>query len=168
MAKRSSSSGSKTGATTYEVGYGKPPKHTRFKPGQSGNPKGRRRGRRNLRTVVEETLREKITIREGDRTRTVARQDAIVLVTANNALKGDTKAFAAFLQLVRLTGLMGEEPETSSQDSVSAGDDAILAEFLEREGTISQKEQERTPLASEAESPDRQPDANAAKPKGDK
>jgi hypothetical protein len=118
--------------------------------------------------VVEETLREKITIREGDRTRTVARQDAIVLVTANNALKGDAKALAAFLQLVRLTGLMGEEPETLSRDFVGADDDAILAEFLEREGTISQKEQERTPLASEAESPDRQPDANAAKPEGEK
>ena len=32
----------------YEVGYGRPPQHTQFRPGQSGNPAGRRKGVRNL------------------------------------------------------------------------------------------------------------------------
>jgi hypothetical protein len=32
----------------FEVGYGRPPLHTRFKPGQSGNPKGRVKGRPSL------------------------------------------------------------------------------------------------------------------------
>ena len=48
------------------VGYGNPPVHTRFKPGQSGNPKGRRKGQRNIRTVVNEALNQPITIREGN------------------------------------------------------------------------------------------------------
>ena len=43
----------------YEVGYGKPPKHTQFKPGQSGNRKGRPRGQRNFRTVVNDALKRK-------------------------------------------------------------------------------------------------------------
>jgi hypothetical protein len=47
----------------YEIGYCKPPKHTRFKPGQSGYPSGRPRGRRNLRTAVRDALKEKITMR---------------------------------------------------------------------------------------------------------
>ena len=75
----------------YEIGYGKPPKHTRFKPGQSGHPSGRPRGQRNFRTAVREALKEKITIREGDRTRTVSKMDAIIQVTFNNALKGDAE-----------------------------------------------------------------------------
>jgi len=118
----------------YEVGYCKPPKHTQFKPGQSGNGKGRPRGQRNLRTAVRDALQEKVTIREGDRTRSVPRMDAIVRVTFNNALRSDAKALAAFIQLARSAGLMDEEPELSSAESISAEDEAILAGFLERHG----------------------------------
>ena len=42
----------------YEVGYGKPPRHTRFKRGRSGNPRGRHPGSRNLSTVLSEALNE--------------------------------------------------------------------------------------------------------------
>ena len=49
----------------YEIGYGRPPKQTRFKPGQSGNPKGRPRGRKNVHTILEETLYRPVTITEG-------------------------------------------------------------------------------------------------------
>lgn len=49
----------------YEVGYRKPPRHTRFRKGQSGNPKGRPKGAKNLKTELEEELQEKIVVREG-------------------------------------------------------------------------------------------------------
>ena len=48
----------------YEVGYGKPPKHTRFKPGQSGNPKGRKPGSKNVMTLLEQTLFDTVKVRE--------------------------------------------------------------------------------------------------------
>jgi hypothetical protein len=134
---------------SYEVGYGKPPKHTRFKPGQSGHPSGRPRGQRNFRTAVREALKEKITIREGDRTRTVTKMDGIIQVTFNKALKGDPKGLVAFLQLVRWAGLMDEEPERSSADSLGAEDEAILAEFFKRYGvTLS----ETSPVEQETSS----------------
>jgi hypothetical protein len=118
----------------YEVGYGKPPKHTRFKPGQSGHPSGRPRGQRNFRTAVRQALKEKITIREGDKSRTVSKMEAIIQITFNKALKADAKGLVAFIQFVRWAGLMDEEPEPSSSESISAEDEAILAEYLERHG----------------------------------
>jgi hypothetical protein len=52
------------GLKPYVVGYGKPPVHTRFKKGQSGNPNGRHKGSKNFSTTLEETLQEKVVIRE--------------------------------------------------------------------------------------------------------
>jgi hypothetical protein len=138
----------------YEIGYCKPPKHTRFKPGQSGHPSGRPRGQLNFKTAVKEALKEKITIREGDRTRTVSKMDAIIQVTFNKALKGDARGLVAFLQLVRWAGLMDEQPDLSSTESISAEDEAILAGFLERRGLKPSKA--RTGRPKQKKSPTRQ------------
>jgi hypothetical protein len=56
--------GSSDHGSAPSVGYGRPPVHTRFKPGQSGNPRGRRKGQRNVSTVLAETLNQRIRIRE--------------------------------------------------------------------------------------------------------
>jgi len=118
----------------YEIGYGKPPKHTRFKPGQSGNPKGRPLGARNFRTAIREALQEKIVIRESGRTRKLTKMDAIVQVALNKGLKGDPKGLAAIVQLAKWAGLMDEEPDTSSKESLGADDQAILDDYLARLG----------------------------------
>jgi Family of unknown function (DUF5681) len=78
-------------ASKYVVGYGRPPKQTRFKPGHPGCG-GRPRRQRNLRTVLEETLDERITIREGNRTRSVSKRDAIILRLVNDAVSGNAKS----------------------------------------------------------------------------
>src|ERR1700730_2267834 len=44
----------------FEVGYAKPPRHTRFKRGQSGNPRGRPSEKKNLSTVLEDALAEAV------------------------------------------------------------------------------------------------------------
>ena len=106
----------------------------------------RPRGQRNFRTAVREALKEKITIREGDRTRTVSKMDGIIQVTFNKALKGDPRGLVAFLQLVRWAGLMDEEPELSSAESIGAEDEAILTAFLERHGL---KPSENAPAEAE-------------------
>ena len=113
-------------------------------------------GSRNFRTAVREALKEKITIREGDRTRTVSKMDAIIQVTFNKALKGDAKALVAFLQFVRWAGLMDEQPELSSTESISAEDEAILAGYLDRHGLKPQLRREAAGRRRQKTSPTRQ------------
>jgi hypothetical protein len=80
----------------YGVGYRHPPKAHQFKPGQSGNPKGRRKGTKNAATLVREILTRKIRIRDQGKIRDVPTIEAMLLKFAERALNGDPKA-AAFL-----------------------------------------------------------------------
>jgi hypothetical protein len=114
------------------VGYGRPPVHTRFQKGQSGNPKGRRKGQRNIHTVVDEVLRQRITIREGDRTRSLTKLDGIMVTMVNAALKGDAKALASLITVMRALGMTGEPPVATKHESFTADDESILADFLRR------------------------------------
>jgi Family of unknown function (DUF5681) len=118
----------------YAVGYGRPPEHTRFKPGRSGNPKGRPKRHCNLRTIVEDILNEQIRIREGERTRDMPRLEALVRTILNRALKGDPRAVNALLALIRTTDLAGEEPEVAEAEAWTQDDQALLADYLRRHG----------------------------------
>lgn len=72
----------------YEVGYRKPPKHSRFKKGESGNEKGRPKKSKDLDTLVQQELDAIITIKEGGRERRVTKREAIVMRIVNGALAG--------------------------------------------------------------------------------
>ena len=86
-------------AGDYEVGYRKPPKKTRFNPGQSGNPRGRPKGSPNLATDLSAELGELITVREGGQARRVSKQRALIKSLTAKALQGDVRATTALLAL---------------------------------------------------------------------
>jgi hypothetical protein len=114
----------------YAVGYGKPPEATRFKAGQSGNPKGRPRGTRNLATDLHEELNETITVREGTATKAISKQRAMVKSLMNAALKGDTRATAQVTALIeRYTDKVERE---KAEQVLGAEDQAILQRFQAR------------------------------------
>ena len=131
-ASRSDHGQSSEAPPTYEIGRGRPPVHSRFKPGQSGNPKGRRKGARNKRTVVEQALNKRITIREDGRKRSLSKFEVLVLTMLNKALQGDVKTQIALFGLLRSFGMIGEEPEPTATEPVTAHDDEIIADFLRR------------------------------------
>lgn len=80
-------------------GYRRPPRPTRFTKGQSGNPAGRRRGRR--REVPYETvLGQMVIIREGGVERRVTADEAFLLHLSKRGLEGDGAAARATLAVI--------------------------------------------------------------------
>lgn len=111
----------------YDVGYGKPPRHTRFRPGRSGNPSGRPQGPQTLPADLRAELAEDVTLREGELERTFSKQRAILRSLTAKAIEGDAKATAMVLDLVqRLIGAT-PEPEPESEIDLGAGPRGRLA-----------------------------------------
>lgn len=81
----------------YEVGYGRPPKDTRFKPGQSGNPRGRKKRSTQLPDLIRAELDETIVLKEAGRERRVTKREAIVKQLVALAIKGNTKPLQLIL-----------------------------------------------------------------------
>lgn len=102
----------------YEVGYGKPPKATRFKKGQSGNPKGRPKGCLNAVTTMQQLLAERISVVEkGGREKVMPMMEVVLRRLVNKAAAGDLKAMPLVLRIAEqgLADLMEETP-SAEQD----------------------------------------------------
>jgi hypothetical protein len=94
--------------SNYQVGYGRPPAGSRFKKGTSGNPRGRPKHSKNLKTIIRDTMTSKVTVRQGEETRRVSVLEGIVLRQVESALKGDGKAAITALKMAAQVGLLEE------------------------------------------------------------
>jgi len=86
------------------VGYCRPPVAKQFKPGQSGNPRGRKKGVKNVATIFNEALYRPVKIRTTGGVKTLPRIKAIVEVIMNKALAGDTAAVSRIVELAHKLG----------------------------------------------------------------
>ena len=112
----------------YEVGYGKPPKDSQFKKGQSGNPKGRPKGSRNFKTDLQEEMQLQIQVTESGKFEIVSKQRAMIKRTMEKALHGDLRA----IELIgKWQGHYGDSlTEIPEIHDMTANDQAIIDRFL--------------------------------------
>src|SRR5258708_17842583 len=87
-----------------EVGYQRPPVKNQFRKGQSGNPRGRWKGQRNLPAVLTEILRQPVTVKQGDKSERLPKGEALIKMLMSKALHGDRKAIAAMLTIAEKIG----------------------------------------------------------------
>lgn len=114
----------------YPVGYGKPPKNTQFKPGKSGNPKGRPKGIQNLSTDLEQELGEKILVTEAGKSQPVTKQRAMIKSLFAKALKGDVRASSVLINLI--LGLEASRIAAGEDVEMDPADLQILESFKQR------------------------------------
>lgn len=93
---------------SYAVGYARPPKHTRFKKGRSGNPRGRPKATRSLRSEIQKVLSDKISVQVGGKRQRVSAVAALHLLLLQRALKGDLRAAAYIFRTAKEFGMLEE------------------------------------------------------------
>lgn len=108
-----------------DVGHGRPPIHSRFKPGRSGNPRGRPRGKKASEDFAAEVLSRKIWVTAEGRRKRMPFEQAMMLKFSEKALKGDLKAAQMLLDLKRALAVVGGS--AASGEALLQEDLAILA-----------------------------------------
>lgn len=118
------------GDDDHEVGYGKPPKHTRFRKGQSGNPRGPKKGSRALKTDLDQALNATLTITVGGKRRKDTTQALSMFTLAAKAATGDLRASRLLADLV--LSVFGPGERGGGETKLSKQDAELLERLLER------------------------------------
>ena len=116
----------------FAVGYKKPPQHSRFQPGRSGNPRGKQKGVRNFGSDVKRTLEVPVRLNDRGRARRVSTQEAALLRLREKALKGDARSIVQILELAKIFN-NSSAVESVGDKGVAAEDQAILDAYAEWE-----------------------------------
>lgn len=122
-------------AASYRIGYGKPPKHTQFKKGCSGNPSGRPKGSKSVIALQEKILNEKVVVTENGRRMKISKTEVLFRQLWKMAVTGDIRAMRLLLEFVwaagertELRGKGGGPIETKNRDRDEAAD---IQRFIE-------------------------------------
>ena len=89
-------------ASDYEVGYKRPPRHSQFRPGQSGNSKGRPKGAKGLKTLVRELLTQKVDVRSATGVKRMTKMEAMLQKILEQAFSGNLRALSSFVALYQM------------------------------------------------------------------
>jgi Family of unknown function (DUF5681) len=143
----------------YPVGYKKPPPATRFKPGQSGNPKGRPKGAKNFSTAIQAELDTHIVATENGRRRKITKRAAVAKQLVNKAVSGDQKAIPLLFNECRQ---IEDQPLAGSAESVfDRPEDHSVMESIKRRILAAAREEQELPAV---EPPHPSPEEPTSKP----
>ena len=115
----------------YKVGYGRPPKSGQFKPGQSGCPTGRSKGKPNFKTILDKALSAKVRVREGERVREVPILDASIERLLRQSAGGDVRSMKLVWDMIQYTGGFAQDLENSTV-KITEADQAVLDAYVAR------------------------------------
>ena len=103
----------------HKTGYGKPPLHSRFKKGQSGNPKGRAKGSKNIWTILQEEAQAVVAYIENGKPTKATKQRLAIKSAMNKAVKGDLKALHLITRLMEAHAPPQTDAVSNGQQSAS-------------------------------------------------
>ena len=117
----------------YAVGYGKPPRHSGFQKGRSGNPKGRPKGSKNFATLLADALDEKVQITEDGKRRRIAKRELVIKQLVNKSAAADLRAIKQLTDIVQgIEWRTGAAHPPPSPQAFTAADEEVIAELRKR------------------------------------
>ena len=126
---------------------GRPPVEHQWKPNQSGNKKGRKKGSKNRKTIVQAAERKTFTVKKAGRPRKITATEVGLHNLQQDVLRGDRKAFLDYLEIIERYG--DQDETTASMQELVAEDHAILANYASAQGA--QAHHKRTEIDDEHE-----------------
>jgi hypothetical protein len=120
---------------TYEVGYGKPPQANRWKKGVSGNPRGRTKGSKNVRTILADRFNDRVKSRVNGKIRTETVLEALIRGQVYDALtKRDHKTVVFLLGQIERLGVFADTQADASaeEDDLGETDEEIVRRLMDR------------------------------------
>src|SRR5438874_5557506 len=120
------------GTRGYAVGYGKPPVHTRFAKGRSGNPGGRPRGK-NLTTLLQEALAETVRIELGGRRRRLSKGEAIIARLVDGSVAADPRSQRLLFQLTMKLETGSRQVRGDDEDEITDEEGEEARDYLMQE-----------------------------------
>ena len=118
-----------------KVGYAKPPVHSRFQKGQSGNPKGRRKKSPGLSQMVKEVMAQKVPITKNGRTQSISLQRAVLEQLGRSAAQGKPATLSQLIKLLQKVEAADQQAEVKAQQEAETVDplDQELLDTFEQE-----------------------------------
>lgn len=151
----------------YAVGYKRPPLHSQFKKGQSGNPKGRPKGSKGFATIVREQLGAKVPVHTPQGPRRVMRVEGMLMKLVEQGAKGNFRALLSLLRMWDEHGPQEEKIDAAERNAAMTETDAAMLEALKEmhRAEFAQEKAGDDPEEDREEEEDRDPvedDANDA------